>query len=170
MRAVLVFVKAEEGEYHHVWIEPDCGASVRFRLHVVHDLPHLAVESTLKLDDGLWGSLVASGRYPGLTEGHLAAKALTNAVSSVALHGPPTVDGLRQHLESFHQAGRSQRASHKDNLEARVADRVAMLLAAVDDQTVETALAERQRVFDRWNSTPIGDVMRLQWPLADQPA
>ena len=90
----------------------DGGAARRVAVHVVHDLPHLAVESAFRIADGLWGELAAgqhaeadraagardsrrqkqgrivSGAAAGvpaaawLTDGHRRAKTVTNLVTN----------------------------------------------------------------------------------------
>ena len=47
------------GEQHRVYLTMD-GAVRRGPVHVVHDLPHLVVESVFGIEDGLWAELEAS--------------------------------------------------------------------------------------------------------------
>src|SRR5262249_14814155 len=119
----VVFVKAdgdERGDRDRTFITRD-GVTRQVAVHVVHDLPHLVVESLLGLDDGLWGELVAGvhaasdraatardpkrqkrGRIAAgagaptdewLSEGHRRAKTLTNAVTNRWGDGPDTPAG-----------------------------------------------------------------------------
>jgi hypothetical protein len=58
----ITLVKAAgAGDRDRVWMG-DAGAARRVAVHVVHDLPHLAVESAFGIADGLWGEL-AAGRH-----------------------------------------------------------------------------------------------------------
>jgi hypothetical protein len=107
----------------------------------MHDLPHLVVESVFCLDDGLWASLVGQGEYPGLTPGHLAAKALTNAITNRFGDGPDTPDGVR----------------------ARLGARDAPLL---NDDDLEIAIAAVRRAFAQWAAVDVGGKLSLAWPLS----
>ena len=168
MHAKLTFVKAESGEHHRVWIEPDGRPAIGPRLHVGHDLPHLVVESFLGLEDGLWGCLVAEGTYPGLTDGHLVAKSVTNAISSALRHGPQTASGVRAHLDSFRRPDREKRRSFDEALARRRQELVLACLARLDDEDVRSVAAHLRAMALRWSSTPVGEVMRLEWPLSIQ--
>src|SRR6476660_4913270 len=102
---------------------PD-GSTRQVAVHVVHDLPHLVVESLFGIDDGLWGVLARGGfsaanlartrsrsrRARLVTDvplvdlgarnwrGLIVAKAATNAVMNRWRDGPDTPDGLRARL------------------------------------------------------------------------
>jgi hypothetical protein len=105
-------------------------------VHVVHDLPHLVVESLFGLDDGLWGILARGGfaeanrvatardsrRARLVTDvefdelaaqnwaGHRVAKAATNAVTNRWQDGPDTPDGVRVRLRASDLRERDRRA------------------------------------------------------------
>src|SRR5437868_15075537 len=117
--AALTFVK-ETGQHHHVWIQPDGEEAIGVRLHVRHDLPHLAVESVLGVDDGLWASLVSTGEYPGLTDAHRVAKGLVNSISGAAWGPASTVADVRERLAAFHRPENASRVSHDTDAAARV--------------------------------------------------
>lgn len=155
----------------------DTEGARRVPVHVVHDLPHLVVESLLGLDDGLWGEL-ASGRHAEaaaaasardprrrklgrivsgaasgeplsawLSEGHRSAKTLTNAVTNHWHDGPDTPAGVRERVD-------------------RAADAIARLrLDSVDDTTLQLAIDGVRDVLDRWSRIPPGGTLRLTWPL-----
>ncbi len=139
----------------------------RIAVHVIHDLPHLVVESLFGIDDGLWAELVGglhaganrastardvrqqkkgrivSGAASGadtdawLSAGHRAAKTVTNAVTN-----------------RWHDGRDSE-------------DRVAIrtLLDRVDDDTIALAIHWVRELERRWMSTPPGATMRLTWPF-----
>lgn len=147
-------------------------------VHVIHDLPHLVVESLFAITDGLWGELAAgshaaaghaatardpkrrkqgrivSGAAAGastetwLTPGHRRAKAITNCVANRWGDGPDTPAGVRDRV-------------------ARQNDRSLDAVAArIDDQTIASAIRGVRDLEQRWMAVPPGGTLRLSWPLA----
>src|SRR5258708_28971002 len=121
----ITLVKAPRpGGRDAAWLA-DGGISGGAGVHPVHDLPHLAVESTFGIADGLWAELAAgahdeAGRAAGardarrakygrivtgeaagvpatqwLTAGHRRAKTVTNCVANQFRDGPDTPRGVR---------------------------------------------------------------------------
>jgi hypothetical protein len=147
-------------------------------VHVIHDLPHLVVESLLGITDGLWGELAAgshaaagdaastrdpkrqkqgrivSGAAAGartgewLTPGHRRAKTITNCVSNRWGDGPDTPAGVRDRV------ARANDPSLQD------------LLARVDDETIAMAIRGVRDLEQRWMAVQPGGTLRLSWPLA----
>jgi hypothetical protein len=147
-------------------------------VHVVHDLPHLVVESSFGIADGLWGELaggshaaaghaasardpkrqkqgrIVSGAAAGartgewLTPGHRRAKTITNCVTNRWGDGPDTPAGVRERV------ARAGDPSLRD------------LLARADDQTIAMAIRGVRDLECRWVATPPGGKLRLSWPLA----
>src|SRR6202012_5024734 len=68
--ADVAIVKGETPAGDRTWLSFPDGTARRAAAHVIHDLPHLVVESVFGLDDGLWGTLAAGGFEP-------AARAVT---------------------------------------------------------------------------------------------
>ncbi len=129
----IAIIKAREpGERDRAFIERD-GRTEQAAVHVVHDLPHLAVESLFEIN-GLWSEL-AGGRHldanrsttardpkrrkqghiigagiqgatteKWLTADHRCAKVATNAVVNRAGDGPDTARGVRSRLAAAHDA------------------------------------------------------------------
>ncbi len=174
----MTFIKAgRRGEQDRVYLTM-AGSARRGPVHVVHDLPHLAVESVLGINDGLWAELEA-GRHPAaaqavtardpkrqktgrivsgaaegvpasgwLTAGHRRAKVLTNAVANRFGDGPDTPAGVRKRV-------------------ARSGDRSAEdFLSRVDDDTIAEAIVRAGELLRRWAELPPGETLRLSWPLA----
>ena len=132
--ADITFVKGEPPAGDRTWMTMPDGSTQRVAVHVVHDLPHLVVESLFGLDDGLWGVLArggfaaankaASSRVPGRAKlvtdaefdelaaaswpAHRVAKAAANAVTNRWQDGPDTPAGVRARLGGISQAGISQ--------------------------------------------------------------
>jgi hypothetical protein len=153
------------------------GAQSRAPVHVVHDLPHLVVESVFGLGDGLWAELeagrhaaaaravtardpkrqktgrIVSGAAAGvstaewLSVGHRRAKLLTNAVANRFGDGPDTPAGVRDRV-------------------ARSADSSAeQLLSQISDDDVAEATLGVAEMLRRWSTLPAGETLRLTWPL-----
>ena len=168
---------ARPGEQDRAYLEVD-GITRRVPVHVIHDLPHLVVESLFGLDDGLWGELAAgshaqaghaaaardtkrrktgrivSGAAAGaptgqwLTPGHRQAKTLTNCVANRWGDGPDTPAGVRD------------RAARQDSPALESA------LTRVDDETIALAIRGVRDLVQRWMAVPPGGTLRLSWPLA----
>ncbi len=186
----ITLVKAAgPGDRDRAYLEVD-GVTRRGPIHVIHDLPHLVVESVFGITDGLWAELAAgsyaaaghaatardpkrhkqgrivSGAAAGapasqwLTSGHRRAKTITNCVANRWDDGPDTPRGVRDRV-------------------ARTGDpSLADLLAPVDDATIATAIRGVKHLEQRWMVVPPGGTLRLSWPLpreffagaADSPA
>lgn len=88
----VTFVKATgPGARDRVHMKVD-GTVRRAPVHVVHDLPHLVVESLFGIDDGLWSEL-AAGRHAGAAEAVTARDPKRNKhgrIVSGAADGTPT--------------------------------------------------------------------------------
>jgi hypothetical protein len=164
------------GGRDRVWLTVD-GAARRGAVHVVHDLPHLVVESLFGITDGLWAELAAgahaeagraaASRDPGrqkqgrivsgaaagvpagewLTAGHRRAKAVTNCVANRWGDGPDTPAGVRDRV------ARADDPALRD------------LLAHVDDETIAAAIRGVRDLEQRWMAVPPGGMLRLSWPL-----
>jgi hypothetical protein len=173
----ITLVKAAgPGDRDRAYLEVD-GVTRRGPVHVVHDLPHLVVESLFGIDDGLWGELAAgshaaashaatardpkrqkqgrivSGAADGaptgqwLTPGHRRAKTITNCVVNRWGDGPDTPGGVRDRV------AREKSPSLED------------LLARVDDETIATAIRGVRGLMQRWMAVPPGGQLRLSFPL-----
>jgi hypothetical protein len=174
----ITLVKAAgPGEQDRAYLEVD-GITRRAPVHVIHDLPHLVVESLFGLDDGLWGELAAgshaeashaatardpkrrktgrivSGAAAGaptgqwLTPGHRQAKTMTNCVANRWGDGPDTPAGVR------HRVARQDSPALED------------VLTRVDDETIALAIRGVRDLVQRWMAVPPGGTLRLSWPLA----
>jgi hypothetical protein len=174
----IALVKAAwPGDRGRTWLT-DRDVTRRGPVHVVHDLPHLVVESLFGITDGLWAELAAgthtaagqaaaardpkrhkqgrivSGAAAGvpagqwLTSGHRRAKAITNCVANRWGDGPDTPAGVRD------RAARQDDSSLDD------------LLARVDDDTIALAIWGVRDLEQRWTAVPLGGTLRLSWPLA----
>ena len=169
--ADVAIVKGETPAADRTWLSFPDGTSRLAVVHVIHDLPHLVVESAFGLDDGLWGTLAqggfshatrAAGRRTGrlrlVTDaplddlaarnwpGHVRAKAGVNAVVNRWGEGPDTPDGVRDRMRAHSPEA------------AEVADQV-------DDETIRRALVGVKHLYRAWSTLPVGKTLRLTWPL-----
>ena len=177
MMEITLVKAAGPGDRDRAWLTVGDVAR-RGPVHVIHDLPHLVVESLLGITDGLWGELAAgshaaagdaasardpkrqkqgrivSGAAAGartgewLTPGHRRAKTITNCVSNRWGDGPDTPAGVRDRV------ARANDPSLQD------------LLARVDDETIAMAIRGVRDLEQRWMAVQPGGTLRLSWPLA----
>jgi hypothetical protein len=184
----ITLVKGETAALDRTWMQQGDGPGRQVAVHVVHDLPHLVVESLFGIDDGLWGVLARGGfatasqartrsrgrRARLVTDvpldelgaahwaGHVVAKAATNAVANRWQDGPDTAAGVRARL----LPGRGPGTGLADDYEQRVA----ALLARLDDATIELAIAGVRRLTAQWAGLTPGEMLRLSWPLSPDSA
>jgi hypothetical protein len=174
-----------------VWVAGPGGGGQRVAVHVVHDLPHLVVESLFGLDDGLWGVLVRGGfaaanravtardsrRARLVTDaefdelaarnwaGHRIAKAAVNAVTNRWQDGPDTPAGVRARMRATGLRERDKRASVPADEDAREhARRMSELADRLSDDTIQLAIGEVRRLSRVWQQLPAGETLRLTWP------
>jgi len=173
---IALVMAAGPGDRDRAYLEVD-GSVRRGPVHVVHDLPHLVVESLFRVPDGLWGELAAgshaasaravtardprrqklgrivSGAAAGapagewLTPGHRLAKTITNCMVNRWGDGPDTPAGVRD---------RAARADSQPLLD---------LLGRVDDETIALAIRGTRDLMRRWTAVPPGGKLGLSWPL-----
>ena len=196
----LTLVKATgPGDRDRAWLS-EAGAGRRLAVHVVHDLPHLAVESEFGITDGLWAELAAgshdeaglaaAARDPkrhkqGRIVSGAAGLANTNGAfcgrqSAERTVGVPTDDWLTP----GHRRAKAvtncvtNRWGDGPDTPAGVRDRaarlpdpaVARLLGQLDDDAITRAIAGVRDLLSRWAQVPPGGTLRLTWPLSPDPA
>jgi hypothetical protein len=177
--AEITLVKGDNSTLDRTWMSMPDGSTRQVAVHVVHDLPHLVVESLFGLQDGLWGVLAQGGfsaanrtrtnrrsrRARLVTDvpldelgtrnwgGHLVAKAATNAVVNRWQDGPDTPDGVRARLRPDATADADYRR------------RVGDLLGRLDDSTIALSISGTRELATAWARLPAGGMLRLEWPL-----
>ncbi len=168
--AAITLVKGETSALDRTWMSMPDGSTRQVAVHVVHDLPHLVVESLFGIEDGLWGVLARGGfgaanlartrsrgrRARLVTDvplddlgarnwrGHLVAKAATNAVMNRWQEGPDTPDGVRARLRPG------------DEADADYRQRIAGLLGRLDDATIALAISGTRDLSSAWARLPAG--------------
>ena len=171
--AEVAIVKGETPDQDRTWLSFPDGTARREAVHVIHDLPHLVVESVFGLPEGLWGTLAAGGFQParralsrrngrirlvtdapfdGLGTGnwpaHKTAKAAVNAVVNRWGDGPDTPAGVRARLRGSGPGA-------------------ADLAARLSDEQLRVAGAGVRRLYRDWAALPVGGTLRVTWPLHD---
>jgi hypothetical protein len=171
--ADVAIVKGETPASDRTWLSFPDGTARRAAVHVIHDLPHLVVESVFGLDEGLWGTLAAGGFEPAnravtrrhahirlVTDApfddlasrnwpaHTVAKTAVNAVLNRWGEGPDTPDGVRARLR-------------------RAGPQAAGLAGRLTDEELRTAAAGVRRLYRDWAALPVGGTLRATWPLHD---
>ena len=67
--AEITLVKGDTSALDRTWMSMPDGSTRQAAVHVIHDLPHLVVESLFGIEDGLWAVLAQGGfsaaRLPG---------------------------------------------------------------------------------------------------------
>jgi hypothetical protein len=171
--ADVAIVKGETAAADRTWLSFPDGTAHRAAVHVIHDLPHLVVESVFDLPDGLWGTLAAGGFAPanraltrrrshirlvtdaplddlaaGTWPAHKVAKAAVNAVLNRWRDGPDTPAGVRARLRGYGSDA------------AAIAERL-------DDDSIRLAAAGVRLLYRDWAALPAGGTLRITWPLHD---
>jgi hypothetical protein len=152
--ADVALVKGETPAGDRTWLSFPDGTARREDVRVIHDLPHLVVESVFGLDEGLWGTRAARPGH-GLRlvtdtrlDDHAVAKAAVHAVLNRWGDGPDTPGGVRERL----------RESGPDTAE---------LAGRLTDEQIRVAAAGVRRLYRDWAALPAGGTLRATWPLHD---
>lgn len=173
MLAGIAIVKGETPAQDRTWLSFPDGSARHAAAHVIHDLPHLVVESVFGLGQGLWGTRVAGGSGPArravtrrdgrlrlVTDeppddlaarnwpAHRTARAAVNAVVNRWGDGPDTPAGIRARLRG---AGPG----------------LAELAARLSDEQLRVTGAGVRRLYRDWAALPAGGTLRATWPLHD---
>ena len=177
--ADVAIVKGETPAGDRTWLSFPDGTARRAPVHVIHDLPHLVVESVFGLDEGLWGTLAAGGFEP-------ASRAVTRRnghirlVTTVPSENTGPLDELATATWPVQAVAKA--AVHavlnrwgdgpdtpdgvRDRLR-RTSPAAALLAARLDDEQVRVAAAGVRRLYRDWAALPVGGTLRATWPLHD---
>jgi len=177
--ADVAIVKGETPSGDRTWLSFPDGTARRAVVHVIHDLPHLVVESVFGLQDGLWGTLAAGGFAP-------ATRAVTRRNSHIRL----VTDAPFDELAPLDETGTANWPAHKlakaavnavlnrwgdgpdtpGGVRARLragGPDAAALAAELSDERIRLAAAGVRRLYAEWARLPAGGTLRVTWPLHD---
>jgi hypothetical protein len=177
--ADVAIIKGETPAGDRTWLSFPDGSAHRAAVHVVHDLPHLVVESVFGLDDGLWGTLAAGGFAP-------ANRAVTRRngrirlVTTVPSENTVPFDDLAETTWPGHKVAKAainailNRWGDGPDTPDGVRDRLrrsgpaaAALASRLDDEQIRVACAGVRRLYRDWAALPVGGTLRATWPLHD---
>jgi hypothetical protein len=177
--ADVTIVKGETPAQDRTWLSFPDGTSRREAVHVVHDLPHLAVESVFGLDQGLWGTMAEGGFEP-------ASRAVSRRNGRIRLVTPVPSDKTLP----FDDLGARDWPTHKTakaavnavvnrwgdgpgtpaGIRARLRKSgpdAAELAGQLTDGQLQLASAGVRRLYREWAALPVGGTLRATWPLHD---
>jgi len=184
---IVVIKGSTPDERDRMWVTRSDGSTDQVPINMVHDLPHLVVESALGLRFGFWGLIDAGAFAREISASHGRDAGRVKAGRSGVLMGRPhhspladeAVDALVvEHEEELiaakaltnafrFQARQSPQAVRDRLATAAMANAIVRAkLAILDDATIEDmqgALADADR---EWASVPPGGRIGLRWPLA----
>jgi hypothetical protein len=171
--ADVAILKGETADADRAWLSFPDGTARQAAVHVIHDLPHLVIESVFGIADGVWGTLAVGGFAPvprpltrrngrirlvtdtpmedpaaGRWPGHAIAKAAVNAVLNRWRDGPDTPEGVRERLRAY-------------GADAKV------LADCLDDESIRIAASGVRLLYREWAALPGGGMLRVTWPLHD---
>jgi hypothetical protein len=151
--ANIAIVKGEAPAADWALVTLSAGGTRKVAVQVIHDLPHLVVESVIGIDDGRWATLAGGGTPDASRPGQVVARAAVDAVVNRWRRGPDTPDGVRDRLRA--------RAKRETWLAARIAD----LADTLNDEDIRAARDGVQAACRQWARLPVGGALRLTWPL-----
>ena len=177
--ADVAIVKGETTAGDRTWLSFPDGSAHRAAVHVIHDLPHLVVESVFCLDDGLWGTLAAGGFAPANRE-VTRRNGRIRLVTTVPSENTVPFDDLAQTTWPGHKIAKAavnailNRWGDGPGTPDGVRDRLrrtgpaaAALAARLDDEQIRVAGAGVRRLYRDWAALPVGGTLRATWPLHD---
>jgi hypothetical protein len=177
--ADVAIVKGETPAGDRTWLSFPDGTARRAAVHVIHDLPHLVVESVFALDEGLWGTLAAGG-FAAANDALTLRQGRTRGRGRVRLVTDVPFDELGERNWPAHKTAKAavnavlnrwgDGPDTPDGVRARLrgGDEAAGRLAArLADEEIRLAAAGTRRLYRDWAALPAGAALRATWPLHD---
>ena len=178
--ADVAIVKGETPAKDRIWLSFPDGTARREAVHVVHDLPHLVVESVFGLDKGLWGTLAAGGFPPASPPAASRRNGRLRLVTTVSSENTGPFDDLATGDWPAHQTAKAavnavvNRWGDGPDTPAGVRARLrksgpdtAALAGRLTDEQFRVAAAGVRRLCKDWAALPVGGTLRATWPLHD---
>jgi len=178
----IVVVKGRPGERDRMWVTRSDGSTDQVPINMVHDLPHLVVESAFGLEFGFWG-LIDAGAFSREIE---ASHARDAKRSEAGRHGilmgraaqSPLADEqldplVAEHEEELIAAKALTNAFRgpgdvREQLAAAAAGNeiVREKIATLDDETIDRIRSELREAEAEWRAVPAGGRLELRWPTS----
>ena len=183
--ADVAIVKGETPAKDRTWLSFPDGTARYEAVHVVHDLPHLVVESVFGLDKGLWGALAAGGFAPASRaisrrNGRLRLVTTVPSENTGTSENTGPFDDLATGNWPGHQTAKAavnavvNRWGDGPDTPAGVRARLrksgpdtAALAGRLTDEQLRVAAAGVRRLCKDWAALPVGGTLRATWPLHD---
>jgi hypothetical protein len=177
--ADVAIVKGETPAGDRTWLSFPDGTARRAPVRVIHDLPHLVVESVFGLDEGLWGTLAVGGFEPASRavtrrNGHIRLVTTVPSDSTGPFDDPATATWPARAVAKAAVNAVLNRWGDGPDTPDGVRDRLrrsgpaaALLAARLDDEQVRVAAAGVRRLYRDWAALPVGGTLRATWPLHD---
>jgi hypothetical protein len=137
--ADVAIVKGETPAADLTWLTFPDGTARRAVVHVIHDLPHLVVESAFGLGDGVWGTLAAGGLSR-------ATRAATQRSAATQPSRPPAATQASQAA----QAAQATQAAQVPRRHSRLR----LVTGARLDEPGALSAAAVSAVLNRWGDGP----------------
>jgi hypothetical protein len=167
-----------------MWVTRSDGSSAQVPINMVHDLPHLIVESALGLRFGFWG-LIDAGAFAAEIEAAHArdsrrVKAGRSGVLMGRAHQSPLAGEALDRLvaehedeliaakaltNAFREPGGPDAVRERLRPAAEANAVVGQKTVMLDDRTIGRIHEAIARVAAEWRAVPPGSRLELSWPL-----
>jgi len=134
-----------------------------------HDLAHVVVESLFALPFGFWGLVAAGARFDTLNQAASGAGAVRRADPVVEVHLDELLEAEAL-VNLFHEqqrTGREDDTKYVDTATTLCEAHGRTLPPTVDAGSVGRARRGLAALNARWQATPPGETLHLEFPLAD---
>jgi hypothetical protein len=188
---IVVIKGRATGERERMWVTRSDGTTDQVPINMVHDLPHLIVESAFGLRFGFWGLIDAGAfareiqasqarepkRVKAGRSGVLMGRARQSPLAAeeidsfVAQHEDELI-AAKALTNAFRGPGHETSVAIRKRLGAPAQQNaiVREKLATLDDATIERIRRDLSDADRAWWSVPPGGKIELRWPATSRPS